>query len=167
MMIHTWVHSSTSSRVLLVLIYCYIAQFCWQISALEFMDMAAESSSISCGVHHTCAIQHNPLNEYAGPISCWGNNDHGQTDPPEVCSFQTCNFTVACSADLHTWHCPHDLKGNYVQLACGATFCCALRDDEHVECWGAGITIQGSFIQASHWISLFAHAWRWPLGKKK
>jgi alpha-tubulin suppressor-like RCC1 family protein len=63
--------------------------------------------SVSAGYFHTCAIEARPGQDFGGTLKCWGDNKHGQSDPPE---------------------------GTFVQVSAGFYHTCAVGIDEQVSC---------------------------------
>jgi len=85
-----------------------------------------------------------------GEVSCWGDNDSGQTDPPSgtfkyvaagfahACAVKE-DGTVACwGADDHGQASPP--SGSFRQVSAGEGHTCAVKEDGSLVCWGAGQT---------------------------
>ena len=69
-------------------------------------DTTAETfTAVSAGHSHSCGVRSD------GTITCWGNNDYGQADPP---------------------------TGTFTAVSAGETNSCGLRTDGTVTCWGNG-----------------------------
>ena len=100
------------------------------------------SSPIAAGGSHSCAIRTDHT------IACWGDNRHGQTDPPpgqyttiaaglnHSCAIRT-DHTIACWGDNR--HGQTDPPpGQYTTIAAAAhgAHSCALRTDHTIACWG-------------------------------
>ena len=73
--------------------------------------------AVSAGGAHTCAIRTD------GTVTCWGDNAHGQADPP---------------------------PGTYESVSAGGTHTCAMRTDGTVECWGRNLYGQSNHPEGVH-----------------
>jgi alpha-tubulin suppressor-like RCC1 family protein len=78
-------------------------------------------AQVSAGYHHSCMLKSN------GSLSCWGNDDSGEANPP---------------------------MGTFLQVSAGEDFTCALRTNKTLACWGASFYHQttppvGTFTQVS------------------
>jgi alpha-tubulin suppressor-like RCC1 family protein len=82
--------------------------------------------ALSRGLSDTmCAITR------SGEVTCWGANDYGQAgvDPTVASRLDRLSQRVR----VEDGGAPID---HAVEVACGAAFCCARRDDDEVLCWG-------------------------------
>ena len=96
--------------------------------------------AINAGDSHTCAIAADDT------IACWGNNNHGQAEPPEgtyktvtagdshTCAIRT-DDTIACwgQDSLERTDAP---EGTYKAITAGDSHTCAIRTDDTIACWG-------------------------------
>ena len=73
--------------------------------------------TVSAGGAHTCAIRTD------GTITCWGDNSHGQADPP---------------------------PGTYESVSAGKHHTCAIRTDSTIECWGLNSDGQSNHPEGVH-----------------
>ncbi|KAF0692250.1 Aste57867_16657 [Aphanomyces stellatus] len=99
--------------------------------------------SLSAKGTHVCSLKTN------GRIKCWGFNDDGQIFVPDLTylyvatgAFHTCAITTTFDAvcwgrdDVgQTSRVPRNTK--YRALACGYAFCCGIRLNDAVDCWGS------------------------------
>lgn len=93
------------------------------------------ASTISAGLHHTCALHTD------GTISCWGLDNHGQLGDGES-DFAAVDFSALfSSANIPT---PVKVKGiaNAKAIALGTHHSCALHNDATVSCWGNNLSGQ-------------------------
>ena len=60
-------------------------------------------SSVSAGQEHTCGLKTD------GSVACWGDNEDGQTTPPE---------------------------GRHISVSAGFSQTCGVRTDGYSSCWG-------------------------------
>jgi hypothetical protein len=86
----------------------------------------------------------------AGDVSCWGDNDYGQTDAPSglfkyiaaglahVCGVREDGSVDCWGSDDHGQATPP--SGSFTQLASGDAHTCGVKDDGSIACWGAGQT---------------------------
>lgn len=88
-----------------------------------------------------------------GAITCWGNDDFGETAPPagrftslalgyqHSCAIQPAG-TVSCwgNDDSHQTAPP---TGSFNAMAAGSAHNCGIRPDGSLACWGAGVTSDG------------------------
>jgi len=82
-----------------------------------------DGTSLSCGFHHTCALELRGDLDFGGALRCWGFNDHDQASPPQ---------------------------GHFIQVSSGHLYSCGIRGDETVACWGLqGQPPPGLFLQIS------------------
>lgn len=94
-----------------------------------------DASTISTGLHHTCALHTDET------ISCWGLDNHGQLGDGES-DFATVDFSALFStANIPT---PVKVKGitNAKAVASGTNHSCALHNDATVSCWGNNLSGQ-------------------------
>ena len=99
-------------------------------------------------VWYACALRTNAT------VACWGDNEHGQTDPPagaftaittagsHSCGLRS-NATIACWGDNEHGQ-TNAPAGTDIAVVAGHSHSCALRSDHTVTCWGAAATdLQG------------------------
>jgi len=120
--------------------------------------------SVSCGSHHTCALEYRPGIEFGGVIKCWGMALEHQFDKQHVTPEGT--FIQISTGDLHscaisideTVQCWGAVKyappGEFIQVSVGEFHSCGLRKDQTVVCWGKNIHGEGhpphgKFVQVS------------------
>ena len=105
-------------------------------------DRYAEPFSlVAAGAIHTCALSDDDT------VACWGDNEHGQTDPPSgafdavsagrshSCGLRT-NGTLACWGLNDRGQASPPAGSVFRGVTSGAGHSCALRDDDTVACWG-------------------------------
>ncbi len=102
--------------------------------------------SLAVGKDHVCAINLN------GVLTCWGNNDSGQTIAPAgifTAIFAGDKASCAVSEDdqLQCWGenaVVTPPSAQFSQVSIGSGFACGLTADESIQCWGT----EGSQTQA-------------------
>ncbi|GMI04423.1 hypothetical protein TrRE_jg13276 [Triparma retinervis] len=119
--------------------------------------------SVSAGYFHTCAIEARPGQDFGGTLKCWGDNKHGQSDPPEGTFVQvSAGFYHTCAVGIDEqvkcWgnkkHIGHVPKGLFTQVSAGEFHSCGVMKDGSVVCWGANhfneaTPNSGDFVQVS------------------
>ena len=128
--------------------------YCWGYQ-LPIYPTDYEFSDISAGGDHICAIR----NEN-GKMVCWGNDDFGQSSPPD--------------GERFVWNTdgslPVEPLSPYIDVSAGYYHACALRADGAAVCWGAGKTIvlnenplvhlgQASSPGAERFVSISSGGW--------
>ena len=92
-------------------------------------------ATLSCGHYHCCLL----IN---GIAHCWGNNDSGQSSPPDrIFKYITAGGSYTCGLlEGNTAKCwgiiEEAPEGEFIQLNAGNHFVCGLKSDNTVECWG-------------------------------
>ena len=114
----------------------------WEIE-FEIPD-PNEHTAISAGGSHNCAIKAD------GTISCWGNNEHGQTNPPDGqytaisaggshnCAIAT-DGTISCWGGdqwFGLWASLNSPDGQFTAISAGGQHTCAIATDGTISCWG-------------------------------
>ena len=99
-------------------------------------NMIPSAPAVSGGWSHACALRTD------GTITCWGENNYGQTNSPNG------QFTAISSGTIHNcalrsdntitcWGRQTDApEGQFNSISAGHDHTCALRSDNTVTCWG-------------------------------
>jgi hypothetical protein len=102
---------------------------------------------IAAGWQHVCAIT------FDKTIECWGNDYEGKTigdtptDGPYSMISAGSDFTCAIKEDdetVHCWGCDENQKvtgapsGKIKMVSCGMSHCCAINNDNTLNCWNSG-----------------------------
>ena len=107
---------------------------------------AGAYTAVTAGNGHTCALRTD------NTITCWGNNNSGQTDAPDgqytaitaggshTCALRT-NNTIACWG-TNNWGQTDAPDGQYTAITAGTYHSCALRTDNTITCWGINFSGQ-------------------------
>lgn len=106
-------HMLSVATVLLLLLQCVHPQ-------TAHLDL--DDNTVTLGRSHACALERVDELSVGGEIVCWGDNTHGQLDPP---------------------------SGLYVQLSASEQTTCAISIEERVVCWGGEVGIVGPFRAAA------------------
>jgi alpha-tubulin suppressor-like RCC1 family protein len=97
---------------------------------------------------HICAIQSDAT------IACWGDNEYGQSSPPEgtftapsagkwhACAIQS-NGNVACWGDNRSGQ-SSSPEGTFIAIAASSIHTCGIRSDGNIACWGSNYWGQSS-----------------------
>ena len=112
---------------------------------------------VAASLHHVCGIQP------GGTLYCWGDNDYGQTTPPEGTFTQVSSgYDYSCGLKLDNsvacWGYDGDGQippptDTFTQISAGPFMICGLKTDGTIACWGYdwdGTTSNipsGAFIQ--------------------
>lgn len=120
----------------------------------DWLMVSASTDDFACGLR------------LDGTASCWGQNDHGQTTPPEGQTFITIETLSATACGLRAdgevacWGNEAREKelfdpppGPWVALHCGSDDCVAIDPGGHLAWWGSGAFAQqsaptGEFVSA-------------------
>ena len=98
------------------------------------------STTIASGFSHSCAIRADDT------IACWGNNGHGQSNPPpgqytsvttgdqHSCALGADN-TIACWGNNGTGQ-SDPPPGRFTAVSAGNVYSCGIRTDNTIACWG-------------------------------
>eukprot|EP00434_Breviolum_minutum_P043394 symbB.v1.2.038679.t1/scaffold6119.1/size20801/1 len=115
---------------------------------------------IASGGWHTCAIRE------SGEVSCWGANDHGQSNPPKgrfngLASGKAHSCGVRVGGQVECWGSNEHRQAEspdmeFTQVACGAAHTCALSIDGRIFCWGSDEHSRSSGAPDGRFVSIAA-----------
>lgn len=97
----------------LVAIYgCFVACNALEadlFSSIDAFHLEIDSSVVSAGVSHSCALESQSSTSLSGSVRCWGRNKQNQSN---------------------------NKVGEFVQVSVGDFHSCAINSNHYVECWG-------------------------------
>jgi alpha-tubulin suppressor-like RCC1 family protein len=120
---------------------------CWGDDAAALQTTTRGLLQVAVGAHHACASG-------GGQILCWGDNSHGQGQPPAGSDYYhlsaqgdtTCAYNndgMVCWGEASAVRKSPGLRNGAPAITAGEAHACALRGNRRLGCWG-----DDAFMQA-------------------
>ena len=120
---------------------CYLTLDNTALATLRAAATVPQFTAIAAGWRHTCGLRTD------GIAQCWGNNEYGQSDPPDGVSFtaittghwHTCGLRTDSTAQCWggNWDGQSDAPdGKFTAITATVELSCGLRTDGTAQCWG-------------------------------